>query len=100
MPAPPPPASFCCGRRRVAADLVARTGYIAAEGGQVENELAALGYRDDAERAVLGSGIVDFLGSSSSASLCEASHKDLGPLELMLDRLAPDEALQTLPSWH
>ncbi|MBN9439257.1 hypothetical protein [Bosea sp. (in: a-proteobacteria)] len=83
-----------------AADLVARTGYIAAEGGQVENELAALGYRDEAERAVLGSGIVDFLGSSSSASLCEASHKDLGPLELMLDRLAPDEALQTLPSWH
>lgn len=68
--------------------LVARTGYLDADGALVERELAALGYHAEATRLGLGTGIVDFLGAASSSSLCEAGPKDLAPLQLMLDRLA------------
>ena len=72
-----------------AENWVARTAYLDADGALVESELAALGYRDDAARRALGKGIVEFLGASSSSSLCETGVNDLEPLELLIDRLVP-----------
>lgn len=75
-------------------DLVARTGYLDADGALVESELAALGYRDEAAKAAIGTGIVDFLNAPSPSGLCEAKLKDLVSLERVVDRIAPDECLQ------
>ena len=75
--------------------LVARAGYLGADGALVERELAALGYRDDATSPALGAGIVDFLAAPSSTGLCEARLKDLATLEEMADRLAPPRLSQT-----
>ncbi|GAU83140.1 hypothetical protein BIWAKO_03064 [Bosea sp. BIWAKO-01] len=83
-----------------AEDLVARTGYLDADGALVESELAALGYRGDAERAALGTGIVDFLNAPSPSGLSEAKITDLAPLERIIDRISPSECLQKSASWH
>lgn len=83
-----------------AQDLVARTGYLDADGALVESELAALGYRGDAATVALGSGIVDFLNAPSSSGLCEAKLKDLTSLERIIDRIPSSEFLQKSASWH
>ncbi|KUL94068.1 hypothetical protein DK26_20385 [Bosea sp. WAO] len=80
--------------------LVARASNLDADGALVESELAALGYRDDAARAALGAGIVDFLSTPSSSSLCEVQLRDLAPLEMMIDRLAPPAPLHKATAWH
>ncbi|KUL93271.1 hypothetical protein DK26_24850 [Bosea sp. WAO] len=71
--------------------LLARAGYLGADGALVERELAALGYRDDAARTALGAGVVEFLTGLSSSGLCEARLNDLAPLEQLIERLTPSE---------
>ncbi|KFC64943.1 hypothetical protein FG93_04965 [Bosea sp. LC85] len=77
-----------------AENWVARTGYLDADGGLVERELAGLGYRGDVARPALGKGIVEFLGTSSSSGLCETGVHDLEPLESLIDGLVPCGILQ------
>lgn len=88
----------CHGAR--AERLVSRAGYLDANGALVESELAALGYRDDAARPALGAGIVDFLTAPSSSSLCEVRPRDIAPLEMMTDRLAPPALSHKATAWH
>lgn len=68
-------------------ELAARLGYIDAEAGALSHEFAALGYRPDAANSGLFAGILGHLGANAAHGICEASPRDLAPLEREIDRL-------------